>query len=178
MVIVFGAWICCWVEGGAGCGPATPLECVNERERGQEESEGSTTEVLTEGIEGAEIAPVPAQQPLSRASPESRPSPGICDGGQGQSHLQRLLHLSFARGREKRGTRRGSICRGLAVVSAARPGKGPAGPPRLCHGGLSVVDHSEAHHTSHASWPGSLLCKQRLMTAQHTHRHTRTHGPG
>lgn len=45
-------WICGWVEGAAGCGPVTPPECVNEKERGQEESERSTTEVLTEGIEG------------------------------------------------------------------------------------------------------------------------------
>lgn len=51
----FGVWICCWVEGGAGCSPTTPPECVNEKERGQEESAGSTTEVLTEGIEGLRL---------------------------------------------------------------------------------------------------------------------------
>lgn len=26
--------------GGGGCRPTTPLECVNEKERGQEESAG------------------------------------------------------------------------------------------------------------------------------------------
>lgn len=59
--------ICGRVEGGAGCSPTTPLQCVNEKEKGQEESAGSTTEVLTEGTEGDEIAPVPAQHPPSRA---------------------------------------------------------------------------------------------------------------
>lgn len=28
----FGVWICCRVEGGAGCSPTTPFECVNEKE--------------------------------------------------------------------------------------------------------------------------------------------------
>ena len=38
-----------------GCSPTTPLKCVNEKERGQEESARSTTEVLTEGIEGLRL---------------------------------------------------------------------------------------------------------------------------
>lgn len=51
----FGVWICCWEEGEAGCSSTTPLDCVNEKERGQEESAGSTTEVLTERIEGLRL---------------------------------------------------------------------------------------------------------------------------
>ena len=43
------------LRGGAGCSPTTPLECVNEKRRGQEERAGSTTEVLTEGIEGLRL---------------------------------------------------------------------------------------------------------------------------
>lgn len=74
-------------EGGGGAGlgatPATPPGRANEKERGQEESAGSTAEVLTEGDRGAEMAPVPAQHPPSRVPLEPRPSPGICDGGGG-----------------------------------------------------------------------------------------------
>lgn len=37
---------------GLSAAPTTPPECVNEKERGQEES---TTEVLTEGNEGLRL---------------------------------------------------------------------------------------------------------------------------
>lgn len=138
------------------------------KERGQEESAGSTTEVLTEGIEGLRLhlfrpstLPAGPRQNLSlllasvmgaRASPSS------------SAHSTSSLLAG-----ERRGNAGGSICRGLAAVSAARLGTGVAGSLRLSHGGLTVVDHGAAHHTSHASWSGSLHCKQRLMTTQHTH---------
>lgn len=150
-----------WVGGGsafvaewreAGCGTTTPPGCVNEKERGQEESAGSTTEVLTEGIEGLRLhlfrpSTLPAGPP-----PEPQPSLGICDGGRGPvpppaPHSQLFLWLQ----RERWGNAGGSICRGLPAW-----GKGAAGPSLLSHGGLTVVEHSAAHHTSHASWSGSL----------------------
>ncbi|KAG7237245.1 hypothetical protein INR49_032578, partial [Caranx melampygus] len=132
--------------------PTTPLKCVNEKERGQEESAGSTAEVLTEGIEGLRLHLFrPSTLPAGLHQSLSLLLASVM-GARGQSHLQRSLHLFFPCGKETRNAR-GSICRGLAVVSAARLGKGVAGPPRLCHGGLTVVDHSEAHHTTtQAEW--------------------------
>lgn len=46
-----GVWVCVCVWG-AGRSPTTPLQCVNEKEPGQEESAFSTTEVMTGGTEG------------------------------------------------------------------------------------------------------------------------------
>lgn len=128
------------MEGGAGCGSTTPPGCVNEKERGQEESAGSTTEVLTEGIEGLRLhlfrpSTLPAGPP-----PEPQPSPGICDGGRGPvpppaPRSQLFLWLQ----RERRGNAGGSICRGLAAASAARLGKGGCwaftAQPRGSHSG-------------------------------------------
>lgn len=152
-VVIFGVWICCWVEGGAGCAPTTPLKCVNEKERGQEERAGSTTEVLTEGIEGLRLHLFrPSTLPAGPRQSLSLLLASVMGAGASPTSSVRSTS-SFARGGETRNAG-GSICRGLAVVSPARLGKGVAGHPRLCHGGLTVVDHSAAHHTSHASWPG------------------------
>lgn len=99
--------------------PTTPPECVNEKERGQEES---TAEVLTEGNEGLRLhlfwpSTLPAGPPpwffsLLLAS---------VTGAGGQRLLRRSPHLVFTRGR-KTGNAGGSICQGLAAVSAGPPG--------------------------------------------------------
>lgn len=70
------------------------------RSEDRKRARGSTTEVLTEGIEGLRLhlfrpSTLPAGPHRSLSL-----SPGICDGGRGQSHLQRSLHLFFAHRRE------------------------------------------------------------------------------
>lgn len=116
--------------------PTTPPECVNEKERGQEES---TAEVLTEGNEGLRLhlfwpSTLPAGPPpwffsLLLAS---------VTGAGGQRLLRRSPHLVFTRGR-KTGNAGGSICRGLAAVSAGPPGGGRGGVrPGLRSSGAGV----------------------------------------
>lgn len=135
--------------------PTTPPECVNEKERGQEES---TTEVLTEGTEGLRLhlfwpstLPARPQHSLSLLLASvmqagASPSSGAHSSSSLLAGEKRWrLHLLRAR------------C-GLRSPPGER---GYAGPPRLSHGGLAVVDHSVAHHMSHASWSRSLWHKQR-----------------
>eukprot|EP00064_Thunnus_orientalis_P009731 superscaffoldBa00001254_g9757 len=158
LVVVCGVWkkrmrgrICGCMLGGAGCSPTTPLECVNEKERGQEESAGSTTEVLTEGIEGLRLHLF--RPSTLTAGPRQSLSLLLASVmGAGASPTSSARSTSSLLVEETRNAR-GSICRGLTAVSAACLGKGVAGPPRLCHGGLTVVDHSAAHHTTtQAQW--------------------------
>ena len=102
--------------------PTTPPECVNEKERGQEES---TTEVLTEGNEGLRLHLFwPSTLPAGPCRGISLLLASVMGAG-GQRLLRRSPHLSFTRGR-KTGSAGGSICRGFAAVSVARLGKGGA----------------------------------------------------
>lgn len=105
------------------------------------------------GDGGAEIAPVLVQHPPSRTSPVSRASPGICDGGQAnpasRARSTSSLHVAESRKTLETPSAEGSL-------RSRRPawGRGLLGPSQLSHGGLTVVSHRAAHHTSHASWPG------------------------
>ncbi|KAI3367772.1 hypothetical protein L3Q82_026618, partial [Scortum barcoo] len=100
------------------------------------------------GIEGAEIAPVPAQHPPSRASPEPQPSPGICDGGRGQSHLQLSLYLFFACRRERREALEAPSAEGSPRSLCGPPGEGgcwaamtlPRGSHRKRHPEVTSLD--------------------------------------
>ncbi|CAB1436218.1 unnamed protein product [Pleuronectes platessa] len=112
---------------------------------------GSTTEVLTEGIEGLRLhlfrpgslsaGPRPSLSLLLASVMGARASP---------TSSARSTSPLLVEGR--RGAREAPSAEG----SPWSLWPGAAGPPRL--GGLSVVHHSETHHTSHASWPGSLHC--------------------
>lgn len=83
LVVISGVWMRCLVEGGAGRSPSTPFWRVNEKARGQEESAGSTTEVLTEGMEGLRLHLFrPSTLPAGpRRGLQS--SPGICERSRG-----------------------------------------------------------------------------------------------
>ncbi|GLD62466.1 uncharacterized protein AKAME5_001418300 [Lates japonicus] len=128
LVILLGAWICCWVERReAGRSPTTPLECVNERERGQEGSVGSTTEVLTEGIEGLRLHLFrPSTLPAGLRQSLSLLLASVMGAG-GQSPPPALAPPLLFLVEERRETLEAPSAEGSPPVSVARPGKGVAG---------------------------------------------------
>lgn len=138
--------------------PTTPPECVNEKERGQEES---TTEVLTEGTEGLRLhlfwlSTLPAR-------PQHRLSlllASVIQAGASPSSSARSISSLLA-GEKKRWKLH--LLRARCGLRSPPGERGCAGPPRLSHGGLAVEDHSVAHHMSHASWSRSLWPKQRQI---------------
>lgn len=97
---------------------------------------------------GAEAAPVPAQHALSRAPSGSQPSPGICDGSPGQSHLQRLLHLFLALRKRRGEALEAPSAEGSRWSLQPAWGKGLVG---LCDSATGSHSGRPQHGTSHVT---------------------------
>ncbi|KAK7903881.1 hypothetical protein WMY93_016488 [Mugilogobius chulae] len=118
-----------------GTSALTPLDCVNEKERRQEELRRLRSHLFCSDA-------LPACLHLTPWA-----SAGIC-GGKGWSNPTSPLIVD---------TPETPSAKGLFAVPTARQGKGALGLQRPAVGGSrSGKPRGAPHHTSHASWLGSL----------------------